>query len=149
VVAVCEICGNEREPAVARCPFCGAKSEPAAVAATPFIYRTVNLEEGRPAAELAVNKMLEVIGDARRNKVSILTFIHGYGSTGKGGVIRDECRKTLAYLKSKGDIRDFIPGEKFNRNLPVVRDLLKRFPKLVANRNFNKNNRGITLVVLT
>lgn len=146
---VCDICGNEREYGLAHCPFCGARSDTPAVVQHPFLHRTVNLEEGRPTAEQAIKTMLEVIGDAQRNHVSVLTFIHGYGSSGKGGVIRDECRKTLGYMKSKGTIHDYIVGEKFNRHQPVIRDLLRRYPKLAVNRNLNKSNRGITLVVLT
>jgi hypothetical protein len=114
----------------------------------PFIHRTVNLEAGRPAVEVALNRLSEVIADARRNSVSVLTLIHGYGSTGRGGAIRSECRMMLDYLKSKGQISDYIAGEDFTTRSGRVKALLRRYSSLGSNRNLNNGNQGITLVIL-
>ena len=115
----------------------------------PFIHRTVNLEAGRPAVEAALNRLDEVIADAQRNSVSVLTLIHGYGSTGRGGVIRSECRMTLDYMKSKGLISDYIAGEDFNKRSGRVKALLRRYSPLSSDRNLNNGNQGITLVILS
>jgi hypothetical protein len=144
----CDVCGNELQLGEQRCPHCGAEIDETQAVKPVFQHRLINLEEGRPTAEVAINKLLKVIDDAHRNKVSVITFIHGYGSSGKGGVIKEECHKTLVYLKTKGEIQDYIPGEKFSKHQPVVRELLRRYPKLTSDRNLNKSNRGITVVVL-
>jgi hypothetical protein len=115
----------------------------------PFIHRTVNLEAGRPVVEVALNRLDEVIADARRNSVSVLTLIHGYGSTGRGGAIRSECRIALDYMKSKALISDYIAGEDFNKRSGRVKALLRRYSPLSSDRNLNNGNQGITLVILS
>lgn len=115
----------------------------------PFIHRTVNLEAGRPVVEVALNRLDEVIADARRNSVSVLTLIHGYGSTGRGGAIRSECRTMLGYMKSRGLISDYIAGEDFNKRSGLVKALLRRYSPLSSHRNLNNGNQGITLVILS
>ena len=150
MITVCEFCGNEREAAGGRCPFCGTKgAEPELPEIRPFLQKTVNLEAGRPTVDLALHRLTEVIDDAIRNKIAVITIIHGYGSSGKGGVIREECRKTLDHLKNSGTIRDYIAGEHFHKKHHQVRSLLQRFPRLRSDFNLNRNNKGITLVVLS
>jgi hypothetical protein len=148
MVTVCEICGNEREDAAARCPFCGEEQLPGAPEVRIFQQKTVNLEAGRPTVEIALRRLTETIEDARRNKIAILTIIHGYGSSGKGGIIREECRKILDYLKNRGTIREYIAGEFYHKRNSQVRALLQRFPRLRFDTNLNRNNKGITLVVI-
>ena len=131
------------------CPFCGSSNENS-VATLPdrYVQKIVNLEMGRPVLEVALNRMTEVIADAKRNRVNVLTLIHGYGSSGKGGVIRTECRKNLDFMKIKGSISDYVCGEDFNKHSGVVKSLLRRYPELASDKNMNRDNKGITLVVL-
>ena len=146
---VCDVCGNKRETASLLCPFCGSRMEATELARhNGFVHRVINLEAGRPVVEVALHRMKEVIEDAVRNKVNILTLIHGYGSSGKGGVIRVECRKMLDFLKNKGIIRDYIAGEDFNKRSGLVKSLLQRYPQLGTDKHLNRGNKGITLVIL-
>jgi len=150
LMMVCDICGNELASSSLSCPFCGSSVEGAErVPHKGFVRKTVNLEAGRPVVEIALKKMNEVIEDSIRNDVKVLTIIHGYGSSGKGGVIRSECRKVLEFLKSKGAISDYIAGEDFNRRSGPVRALLHRYPQLAADKHLNRGNRGISLVILS
>ena len=150
MIMLCEVCGNERDAAGARCPFCGTQgSDNESPGNRLFSQRTVNLETGRPTVELAMHRLTELIADAKRNRVTALTVIHGYGSSGKGGAIREECRKTLEHLKDSGTIREYVAGEFFHKKYGQVRALLQRFPRLRSNSNLNRNNRGITLVILS
>lgn len=132
------------------CPFCGSRETgDASQKRNKFIHKTVNLEAGRPLLDVALRRLSEVIEDAVRNNVSALTLIHGYGSSGKGGVIRSECRKTLEYLKSKNQIRDYVKGEDFNKKTGLVKSILQRYPQLGSHNNLNRANRGITLVIFS
>jgi hypothetical protein len=88
------------------------------------------------------------VEEAVRTGLSVLTLIHGYGSSGKGGVIRFECRKNLEFMRSRGRISDFIPGEAFNRKSGSIKTLLRRFPQMSSDKNLNRGNKGITLVVI-
>lgn len=146
---VCDVCGNKRETSSLLCPFCGSKMDMAElVKYTEFVHKTINLEAGRPVVEVAINRMKEVIEDAVRNDVNVLTLIHGYGSSGKGGAIRSECRKMLDYFKSNGLISNYITGEDFNKRFGSVKSLLRRYPQLATDKHLNRGNRGITLVIL-
>ena len=147
---LCDVCGNTKDASTVLCPFCGSRAdmnEP--IKKIGFVHKTVNLEAGRPVLEVALARMHEIIDDAIRNDVKVLTLIHGYGSSGKGGVIRSECRKLLDFLKSKGVISDYVGGEDFNKRSGTVRSLLRRYPQLDTDKHLNRNNRGITLVILS
>jgi hypothetical protein len=145
----CQICGNKSPVLHSTCPYCGAVADESAVPdKTIFIHKTVNLEAGWPVVEVAMNRCREVIDDAIRNKVSVITFIHGYGSSGKGGVIRSECRQTFEYMKSKRVISDYVAGEDFHKRSGRVKALLQRYSLLAKDRNLNQGNQGITLVIL-
>ena len=147
---VCEICGNEFDTGTNICPFCGNNNEGASLLLPDsYIQKTINLEVGRPVLDIALNRMAEVIADAKRNRVNVLTLIHGYGSSGKGGVIRTECRKSLDFMKLKGRIIDYVCGEDFYKRSAPVKSLLRRYPELASDKNINKENKGITLVILT
>ena len=147
---ICQICGNERSMTNVNCPFCDAVTEkPNDQKPRIFIQKTVNLEAGRPMLEVALNHCRAVIDDAKLNEISVITLIHGYGSSGKGGVIRSECRKTLEYMKSKRIINDYIAGEEFQKKSGRVRALFQRYPQLAKDRNLDQGNQGITLVIMS
>ena len=144
---VCPVCGNEIDGGLVRCPFCRSPLEESSHRkGHHFVNKTVNLEEGRPTVEMAIGRLNEIIADAVRARISLLTLIHGYGSSGKGGLIRIEVRKTLDYLRTRKVIYEFIPGESFNKRNGIVKNLLPRYPQLAANPHFNRSNKGVTVV---
>jgi hypothetical protein len=148
--SVCDVCGNTRVSSSVLCPFCGSKVDVTQLMKdSEFVYKTVNLEAGRPVLDIALNRMREMVEDSARNNVNVLALIHGYGSSGKGGVIRSECRKSLEFLKDKGLISDYIAGEDFNKRSGPVKSLLRRYPQLGVNKYLNRGNRGITLVIFS
>lgn len=147
-MVVCQVCGNEISNGTMKCRFCGNRQESEGqIKSKEFIQKTVNLEQGRPTLEVALQKLSNTINDAGKNNVTVLTLIHGYGSSGKGGLIRLECRKSLDYMKRRGQILDFINGEDFFKGTGKTKSLIQRYPQLSADKNLNKRNRGITLVV--
>lgn len=146
----CEVCGNELPPVAVRCPYCGAEAEErTAPKRPPFCHKTVNLEAGRPVVEVALRRLEQAVDDGLRHGVTVITLIHGYGSSGKGGAIRDESRKMLEFLKGKKVIGDFLRGEDFVKKSVRVRALLLRYPELSRHNNLGKGNPGITLVFLS
>ena len=146
---VCDVCGNKSDSSRLLCPFCGSQAKVTEVVKhTGFLHKTVNLEVGHPVVDVALHRMNQIIEDSARNNISVLTLIHGYGSSGKGGAIRLECRKMLDFMKSKGVISDYIAGENFNKRSGLVKSLLQRYPQLGTDRHLNKGNQGITLVIL-
>jgi uncharacterized Zn finger protein (UPF0148 family) len=148
-MSLCQICGNTIDTGCICCPYCQSeqlKEEQPDISKAKFYQKTVNIEEGLPTVEQALARLKSELHAARQENIRILTLIHGYGSTGKGGVIRQECRKMLDYIKSLGDIHTVIHGEEFNRRNGPTRHILSRFPELSRHPHLNHNNKGITLV---
>lgn len=146
---LCQMCGNELERGRRLCPYCGSTQETAdGKRPKGKLHKTVNLEQGMPFVEQAITRLQVEIDSAKQQNIAILTIIHGYGSTGTGGAIRVECRKMLDYLVSTRTISMYLPGEMFNRREKSVKSALQRYPALANNKNYNRNNPGITVVIL-
>ena len=148
---ICQICGNIISDGARCCPYCNSiqdKTERAPEVRTKFYQKTVNIEQGRPTVEQALARLKRELITARQEKNRIVTLIHGYGSSGKGGVIRQECRKTLDYLCSRGEIHTVIHGEDFHRRHGSTKHILGRFTELYRHPHLNHKNKGITLVQL-
>jgi hypothetical protein len=88
------------------------------------------------------------LATARAAKEPLLKLIHGYGSSGVGGALRDEVRNTLDRLRREGAIAGYIPGEDFRESNETAWQLIKRNRALRDDRDFGRGNRGITIVVL-
>lgn len=110
--------------------------------------REVNLEAGKPFADAAVKRLTYELHNSRRQGVTVLKIIHGYGSTGTGGRIRTESRRYLERLKKKGDVADVIIGEKFSIFEEATRQTFLRCPELRQDRDLERHNNGVTFIVL-
>jgi len=79
----------------------------------------------------------------------LIKIVHGYGSTGVGGKIRTAVRRRLKSKKATGSIMDFIPGEEFSMFDPATQKALALYHKeLTGDRDYNRSNEGITVVIL-
>ena len=143
----CEVCGNEVEVGINRCPFCEADIE-LIQPEKRIQQRIVNLEKGMPLVKQALARLTTELDQARLERCMVLTLIHGYGSSGRGGKIGQEVRAQLEYLKQKGSINDLLYGEDFSSRTGSGRQLLRRFSFLRQHDDLNRGNRGITLVVV-
>ncbi len=108
----------------------------------------VNLEEGMPLVEEALNRMKLGLQEMRVSRVKAVKLIHGYGSTGRGGKIRDGVRSELAAMKKRKQIRDYIPGEDFGPTDAAARGLADRDSTVTRDPDYGRMNHGITVVVL-
>jgi len=109
---------------------------------------TVNLEENKPTVEQALIRMDGAIRTAKSKGCKVIKFIHGYGSSGKGGVIRHEVQSSLARHQRSGRIKAFVPGENFSPFFAEARLAIDACPTLALDRDYTKSNHGITIVVL-
>ena len=149
-MVICAVCGNQSEGDTAICPFCGADLQVvrAQNRPQPIIQRTVNLKHGRPLVDTAIKRMSNELAQAAAQNVKVLILIHGYGSSGKGGRIREECRKVLDDWVRQRRLREVIYGEQFQRRHGPGKALLRRFPYLEEACATVFNNPGVTLAVL-
>jgi len=114
----------------------------------PEALRIINLESGLPTGDEAVKRLSEAIEAAKRDGVRALKVIHGYGSSGVGGVLRQRVQKSLANRRNQGKIRACVFGENWNSFEKVARDVLDQCPALRRDADLNRNNVGITIVLL-
>lgn len=147
-MTLCEICGNEVGPTGGQCPFCHTERPSGAMGNGGPLHRVVNLERGKPLVQQALDRLAVVVSSGRREGYKALTLIHGYGSSGKGGAIREAVRQHLQFLHQQGAIRTIIPGEEFEGRSGRGRQFLRCFPFLAEHRDLNRANPGITLIIL-
>jgi hypothetical protein len=110
--------------------------------------RTVNLEEGFPTRDDAYKKLETALAKARKDGLAAVKVIHGYGSSGQGGILRFAIRGYLRQMKDRGEIALFVNGESFSQFEERSRALLKKVPELVLDRDLGRGNKGVTLVLI-
>ena len=112
------------------------------------VYRVYNVEAGLPGLDEARRQVIAEIRRAKKDGVRVLKVIHGYGSSGKGGILGAGLRKSFALRKQEGVIKDFIPGDKFSIFNPVVLALMEVVPELRQDPDLEQTNLGVTLLWL-
>jgi len=101
-----------------------------------------------PVVDIALTR-LEAALKPYGKKSKLVKIVHGYGSTGVGGKIRTAVRQRLNSKKAAGSIIDFIPGEDFSMFNSATQKALTLYHKeLTEDRDYNRSNAGITVVVL-
>lgn len=111
-------------------------------------FKTINIEAGYPTLDEARRQVIEEIRNAKRAGTKVLKIIHGYGASGKGGVLCIGLRKSFKLRKKEGIIKDFIPGEDFSIFNPVTLSLLETLPVLRGDPDLNATNEGVTFLWL-
>ena len=96
----------------------------------------------------ALARLEERIHNARASGQRTLKIIHGYGASGKGGSIRPAVQGRLKRYQTDGLIRTWIPGEAFGRGDERSKKVTNDFPHLKDDHDFDRQNKGITMVTL-
>jgi hypothetical protein len=110
--------------------------------------RVINLEEGFPTRDQAYQKLEAALARARKDGIAVLKVIHGYGSTGAGGVLRFAIRSFLRQRKEKGEIAAFVNGESWSSFDERSKSIFAKAPELVLDSDLGRGNKGITLILL-
>lgn len=108
----------------------------------------INLESDKPSAEAALKKMKLELMTLRRIGVTRVKIIHGYGSTGKGGSIRNAVRAELLEQAREKKIKAFCPGEMFGPFERQGRTILELDAAFRNDSDWARCNDGVTLVAL-
>ena len=115
----------------------------------PYTPLTIlNLEAGLPDVNEARSRLRRGLDACRREGRRIVKVIHGYGSTGVGGRLREALRGSLYQRKREGAIRDFIIGEEFHDFCPTTVSWVQQCPVLARDYDFERANKGITIILL-
>ena len=108
----------------------------------------LNIEQGMPRAQQGRMLLIYGLQAARVQKAQIVKVIHGYGSSGPGGSLRQMTQVVLQTMLTKREIKAFVPGDRFQIFDPAGRAVLDAYPELAKDKDLGRNNRGITLVLL-
>ena len=107
----------------------------------------VNLESGSPRVDEALRRLDMKLDTARMQGTKLVRVIHGYGSSGQGGAIRDAVQSHLAMLARRGLVRAFVWGGDYPDSASA-RALLQRRPVLRESLRTDAGNQGVTFVEL-
>jgi len=118
------------------------------IAAIGGLLREVNLKTDMPTVDDAIRRVTYNIKNAGSFGVSVIKFIHGYGSTGKGGSIRTELRKYLDRLIVRKEIKGYITGEKFSIFDEATLKAFQACDELRRDSDIERHNNGVTIVIL-
>ena len=110
--------------------------------------KEVDIKYDMPSAGDAIKRVTYNIRNAKSWGAGAVKFIHGYGSTGRGGSIRVEVRRYLDDQKRRGHIRDYITGEDFSIFDEATRQAFGFCGELRKDKDLERHNNGITIVVL-
>jgi len=110
--------------------------------------KVVNIKFDMPDSDDAIRRVTYNIRNSKVLGTRAIKFIHGYGSTGAGGVIRVKTRRYLSEQKHKGYIKDYITGENFSIFDEATRRALNLCPELRNDPDLDRHNNGITIVIL-
>lgn len=109
-------------------------------------YREVNLETlvSNSADAMAIIK--QTIKNGKASGIGCVMFIHGYGSSGKGGIIRVKARQWLNAQVRNGVVKAVVNGEDFNIFNFKALELKNRYKELEP--LLKVVNTGVTVVEL-
>lgn len=108
--------------------------------------REVTIKEGLPTLEEAKRRLLLEVRRCHGEGVSVLKIIHGYGSGGRGGVLRTGLRKVFSDYQRDGDILGFASGEEFSIFHGVSLEMITAAPELRRDPDLERANPGISFL---
>lgn len=110
--------------------------------------KVINIETGMPTIEVGQKRLYLEIITARNQRIKALKVIHGYGSHGVGGKLKNGILQFLTVKKKDGLVKEFVPGEDWNIFNQAARDILEQCDDLRKDTDLGSSNPGITIVLI-
>lgn len=108
--------------------------------------RVVTIKEGLPTLEEAKRRLLLEVRKCHGDGISVLKIIHGYGSGGRGGVLRTGLRKVFAEYHRDGDILGSASGEEFSIFHAASLEMITAAPELRKDPDLERSNPGVSFL---
>jgi len=112
------------------------------------MFRTVNIKEDNPNVDYAMFLLDDEIRYSKGVGNRVILVIHGHGSHGQGGLIRQEIRRYLPELKKKGVITDYVFGDNWGDLNESKKRICEIAPELIINSNVRNINAGVSVVLI-
>ena len=111
----------------------------------PKKVEKVNLEQGQPSVEQALQKLRNDLSTLKRQGTKAAIIIHGWGSSGVGGSIKPAVRKALGDSSMRGIVRASVGGEDWAQKR---REFIGMCKALEEEDRQLTGNPGVTVVIL-
>lgn len=109
---------------------------------------TIDIKSERQTVSEAVAQFLVEVDAYKKGGYKVMKVIHGYGSHGVGGAIRNEFLKKCQHLKSRGIIYDFTCCNNWTDKNVVKKIAINYCPDLLADAELSFLNPGCSIVIL-
>lgn len=112
------------------------------------MLRMINIKKDNPNIDYALFLIDEEIKYSRAVGNRIIVIIHGYGSHGTGGVIKQAVKEYLPNLKRNRKIVDYVFGEMWADTNPVKIKMCTICPELILHENLKSLNSGVSIIMI-
>ena len=109
---------------------------------------TVDIKSERQTVSEAVAQFLIEVEAYKKGGYKVMKVIHGYGSHGVGGAIKNAFLKKCQDLKNRNQIEDFVCGSNWTDKNVVKKIAINYCPDLLADGELGFLNPGCTIVIL-
>ncbi len=107
----------------------------------------INIEQGHPRVAQALTMLTNGLYRARATGKPFAKIIHGYGSSGTGGAIKEALPRELRNYILRKVIVSYCPGEDFGPFSSAAREMSARHPEISRDSDWGMHNDGITIVM--
>ena len=149
LMGLCPECGNLRDALEDRCPFCDCLGAPLPNPELSDQIFVIDLEADMPTVADALERLDRLLRLAQDAGVKMVKVIHGYGSSGKGGLIRAAFREGLLYHHWANRVREYLPGESLKAGSEALHGLSRHHQQRIKDlRGSSQGNPGMTILIL-
>lgn len=106
----------------------------------------LNVKQDNTSPDYAEFLLDMEIKQAKVQNVGAIIVIHGYGSSGRGGIMKQQIHEYLEQQKKFGYIIDFVKGEQWTDHNPVAIKMKQQFNQLLINSQIEHLNSGVSIV---
>ena len=109
---------------------------------------TLDIKSEKQTVAEAIAQFLVEVDAYKKGGFKVMKVIHGYGSHGVGGAIRQAFLKKCQDLKNRGKIEDFTCCDKWTDKNTVKKIAINYCPDLLADSELYHINAGCSIVIL-
>lgn len=109
---------------------------------------TIDIKSNRQTVAEAIAQFLVEIESYKHGGFKVMKVIHGYGSHGVGGAIKDAFLKKCKDLKNAKKIEDYVCCDKWTPNNTVRKIAINYCPDLIADKELYLLNPGCSIVIM-
>ncbi len=109
---------------------------------------TIDIKSNMQTVNEAIAQFLIEVESYKKGGYKVMKIIHGYGSHGVGGKIKDAFLKKCEQLKRQQKITEYACCSNLSTNSSIRKMAINYCPDLIADGEFNMLNPGCSIVIL-